>query len=205
MLGEFRVTRLKPAIDQEPVASAETTRTPSENPQMRPRMESRSELQMQTLLPLRKCPPKCPCLCHEFRRVQLPPRVSALCGSGSFGFRGLPLWRTDCNYRSCKQDTGPLIVINYFLPTWLSRTMLYAWFSSAPLCPPELLIRTYQVVPDNDLYHAVAIGDLEALQKAFATGKSSPYVLFGSEGCSLLHVGQPRRMLANFVEADGRN
>ncbi len=136
VLGEFRVTRLKPAIDQEAVASAETTMTASEDPEMRPEMRSRSKLRMQAFLPLRKCFQDCPCVCHKFQRVKLPSRTSALFGSGSFGFRGLPLWRAGCNHRPCKQGIGPLIVINYFLPTWISRTMLYAWFSSAPLCPP---------------------------------------------------------------------
>ena len=174
-----------------------------ENPQMRPRIKSRSELQMQTLLPLRKCLQRCPCICHKFRRVKLPSTASALFGSGSFGFRGLPFWRTDCNYRPCKQGIGPLIVINYFLPTWLSRTMLYAWFSSAPFCPPEFLIRTYQVVPsDNFLFDAVVEGDLQTLQNAFATGKFSPYVLSEVEGNSLLHVGQSLHMLVNLIEAD---
>lgn len=96
-------------------------------------------------------------------------------------------------------------MINYFLPTWLSRTMLYAWFTSAPLCPPELLIRTYQVVSyDNVLVIAVLRNDLETLQNALATGKFSPYVLYAHGGLSLLHVGQSRHML-NVIEADGLN
>lgn len=189
VLGEFRVTGLKPAIDQEPVALAETKMTLPEDPDMRPRMRARSELQMHTGLPLRKCFQGCPCVCHRFRRVELPAGTSALFGSGSFGFRGLPFWRTDCNYRPCKQGLGPLTVINYFLPTWIARTMLYAWFSSAPLSPPEFLIRTYQVLPyKNFLINAVRKGDLETLQETFATGKFSPYVLCESDGHSLLHV-----------------
>ena len=189
VLGEFRMIELKPAIDQEVVASAETTMTLSEDPEMRPRMRARSELQMQTFLSLKKCLQGCPCVCHKLRRVELPSRTSALFGSGSFGFRGLPFWRTDCNYRRCKQGFGPLIVINYFLPTWISRTMLYAWFSSGPLCPQEFLIRTYQVLPyKNFLINAVRKGDLETLQETFATGKISPYVLCESDGHSLLHV-----------------
>ena len=67
--------------------------------------------------------------------------------------------------------------------------MLYAWFSSGPLCPPEFLIRTYQVLPYNNfLINAVRKGDLETLQEIFATGKFSPYVLCESHGHSLLHV-----------------
>ena len=205
MLGEFRVTRLRPAIDEEAADSAETTMTLPEDPEMRPRMRARSELQMQTILRLRKCFQGCPCVCHKFRRVKLPSTTSALFGSGSVGFRGLPFWRTDCNYRPCKRGVGPSIVINYFLPTWLSRTMLYAWFTSAPLCPPELLIRTYQVVSyDNVLVIAVFRNDLETLQNALGTGKFSPYVLCAHGGLSLLHVGQSRHML-NVIEADGLN
>ena len=190
VLGEFRVTRLKPAIDQEAVGLAKRTMTLPERPETRPRMRARSELQMQTFFPLRKCFQGCPCACHKFRRVDLPSRTSAIFGNGSFGFRGLPFWRTDCNYRACKQGLGPSIVINYFLPTWIARTMLYAWFSSAPLSPPEFLIRTYQVLPyKNFLINAVRKGDLETLQETLATGKFSPYVLCESEGHSLLHVG----------------
>ena len=189
VLGEFRVTQLKPAIDQEAIALAERTMKLPEDPEMRPRMRSRSELRMQTLLPLRKCLQGCPCVCRKFRRIELPSRTSALFGSGSLGFRGLRFWRTDCNHRPCKQGLGPLIVINYFLPTWIARTMLYAWFSSTPLSPPELLIRIYQVLPyRNLLSSAVRKGDLETLQENL-TGKFSPYVLCGSEGHSLLHVG----------------
>ena len=203
VLGEFRVTRLKPAIDQEGIASAETTMTVAENRQMRPRMRSRSELRMQTLLPLRKCVQGCPCFCHKIRRVRLPSKASALFGSGFFGFRGLPFWGTDCNYWPCKQGLGPLIVINYFLPTWLCRTMLYAWFSSAPLCPPEVLIRTYKVVPSHNLLiDAAAGGNLALLQTVLATGKISPFVLSEGEGHSLLHVRQSRHIILAFVEAD---
>ena len=212
MLGEFRVTRLRPAIDQEAVASAETTMALSEDPGMRPRMRARSELQIQTFLPLRKCSQGCSCVCHKFRRVELPSRTSALFGSGSFEFRGLPFWRTHCNYWPCKRGLGSLIVINYFLPTWLSRAMLYAWFASAPFCPPELLIRMYQVVDeDNILFIAVMNGKFKLLQKAFATGKFSPYVLIGPrqrhapEGNSLLHVGHSRHVLLNVMEADRLN
>ena len=213
MLGEFRVTRLKPAIDQEAVASTETTMTPPEDPEMRPRMRAKSELRMQTFVPLRKCLQGCPCVCHKIRRVELPSRTSALLGSGSFGFRGLPFWRTDCNYRPCKQGIGPLIIINYFLPTWLSRTMLYALFTSAPLCAPEFLIRMYQVLADGDCFltYAAESGELKALQEGFATGKFSPYVrcgsrqLYATEGDSLLHVGHSCPMVVNFIKADGLN
>ncbi len=90
--------------------------------------------------------------------------------------------------------------------------MLYAWFTSAPLCPPEFLIRMYQVVDyDNFLVRAAVEADLKTLQKAFATGKFSPYVLLGprpvlsSEGDSLLHVGHLGHMVVNVVEADGLN
>ena len=180
--------------------------TEPEDPEMRPRMRSRSELRMQTYLPLRRCFQGCPCICHKFQRVKLPSRTSALFGSGSFGFRGLPFWRAYCNHRPCKQGIGPLIVINYFLPTWISRTMLYAWFSSVPLSPPEFLIRTYRVVPYNNfLFKAVAQGDLKTLQKASAAGKFSPYVLCEPDGDSLLHVGQSRHMLVNVIEADVLN
>ena len=190
VLGESRVTRLKPAIDQEAVALAETPMTLLENLKMRPRMRARSELQMQSFLPFRKCFQGWPCACHKFRRVELPSKTSAIFGSGFFGFSGLPFWRTNCNYRACKQGLGPLIVINYFLPTWIARTMLYAWFSSAPLSPPEFLIRIYQVLPYNNfLSSAVRKGHLETLQENLATGKFSPYILCGSEGHSLLHVG----------------
>ena len=207
------MTRLKPAIDQQAVASSRTRTTLPKEPEMRPRMRARSEIQMQTVLPLRKCFQECPCVCHKFRRVELPSKTSALFGSGSIAFRGFPFWRTGCNYRHCKQDVGPSIVINYFLPTWLSRTMLYAWFTSVPLCPPELLIRTYQVVPyDNFLVSAVVKGDLHTLQNAFATGNFSPYVLCESEGVlcasegdTLLHVGQSRHMLVRAIDADGLN
>ena len=105
-------------------------------------------------------------------------------------------------------------MINYFLPPWLSRTMLYAWFTSAPLCPPEFLIRMYQVVDyDNFLVHAAIEADLKTLQKAFATGEFSPYVLIKSRGVlraseawnSLLHVGHSRHMLLNVIEADRLN
>lgn len=213
VLGEFRVTRLKPAMEQEAVGSAETTMTLSENPQMRPRIKSKSELRLQTLLPLRKCLQRCPCVCHKFRQVNSPSRASALFGSGYFGFRGLSLWKTDCNYGPCKQGVGPLIVINYFLPTWLSRTMLFAWFTSAPLYPPEFLIRTYQVLADCDDFLIIAAGegDLKTLREAFATGKFSPYVRCGSkrlnatEGDSLLHVGHSRHMVVTVIDADGLN
>ena len=213
MLGGSPLTRLKPAIDQEALASAETTMALPEEPEMRPRMRAKSGLQLQTFLPLRKCFQGCPCVCHKFRRVELPSRTSALLGSGSFGFSGLPFWRTDCSYGPCKQGIGPLIMINYFLPPWLSRTMLYAWFTSAPLCPPEFLIRTYQVLADSDcfLIYAAETGGLKALQEGFATGKFSPYVrcgsrqLYANEGDSLLHVGHSRRMVVNFIEADGLN
>ena len=81
--------------------------------------------------------------------------------------------------------------------------MLYAWFSAAPLCPPELLIRTYQVVSsDNVLVRAALKGDLTTLHSALATGKFSPYVL-GADGESLLHVGQLRHMLVYLIGADG--
>ena len=143
---------------------------------------------MRTFLPLKKCFQGRPCACHKFRRVELPSVTSALFGSGFLGFRGLPFWRTDCN-RPCEQGLGPWIVINYFLHTWIARTMLYAWISSAPLSPPELLIRIYQVLPYNNfLINAVRKGDLETLQETFATGKFSPYVLCESDGHSLLHV-----------------
>ena len=80
--------------------------------------------------------------------------------------------------------------------------MLYAWFSAAPLCPPELLIRIYQVVSsDNILVSAVLKGDLKTLHDALATGKFSPYVL-GVDGESLLHVGQLRQMLVYLIGAD---
>ena len=170
---------------------------------MRPRMRARSEIQLQTFLPLRKCLQGCPCVCHKFRRVELPSRTSAMFGSGSLGFRGPPFWRAECNHRPCKQGVGPLIVINYFLPTWISRTMLYAWFSSCPLRPPEFLLRTYQVLPyKNFLINAVRKGDLETLQETLATGKFSPYVLCESDGNSLLHVSQSHHMLINLIEAD---
>ena len=90
--------------------------------------------------------------------------------------------------------------------------MLYAWFTSAPLCPPEFLIRTYEVVTNNNfLFTAVVQGDLETLRNAFATGNFSPYVVacgseepqYVSDGDSLLHVGESRHMLANVVHADG--
>ena len=208
------MTRLKPAIDQEAVTSAETMRTLFDGPAMRPRMRSSSEVQMQTFLQRRKCFQGCPCVCHKFRRIQLPSTTSALFGGGSFRYRGLPFSRTDCNYQPCKRAIGPLIVINYFLPIWLSRTMIYAWFTSAPLYPPEFLIRTYQVVPGNNfLFNAVVQGDLETLQNAFVTGNFSPYVvacgfqrlLHLSEGDSLLHVGESRHMLVNVTDADGLN
>ena len=189
-LGEFRVTQLKPAIDQEAMTSAETTRTLLEDRAMRPRIRSSSEVRMQTFQPLRKCFQGCPCVCHKFRQVKLPSMISALFGSGSFRYRGLPIWRTYCNYRPCKRGVGPSIVVNYFLPTWLSRKLLHAWFTSAPLCPPEFLIRTYQAVShDHVLVSAVVERDLQTLQNAFATGKFSPYVLQEVNGDSLLHVG----------------
>ena len=43
VLGEFRVTRLKPAIDQEAKPLAETPMTLRKNLEVRPRMRARSE------------------------------------------------------------------------------------------------------------------------------------------------------------------
>ena len=61
----------------------------------------------------------------------------------------------------------------------------------------------YQVVPYTSfLFEAAALGDLETLRKAFATGKFSPYVLSDRDGDSLLHVGCSPHTLVKVIDAD---
>ena len=195
MLGEFRVGRVNSAIDQTAATSTGTTLTTYDDIEASPRMRSKMELQMQTVRPLRTCAPACPCDCHKVRRFRMPSKMSLLFGHGSIGLKGLPFWRPDCNHRHCRQGTGLSIVVNYFLPMWLSQAMLSAWFSSAPLCPPEFLIRMYEVREfyGHPLFEAMKPKDqgkaLENLRTTLAKGSISPYII-NEGGLSLLHVCQ---------------
>ena len=93
--------------------------------------------------------------------------------------------------RSCKQGAGLAITITHFLPTWLSQRMISAWFTSTPLCGPELLLKIYRVVDfrKDPSVKAVTCGRLEDLQTLLATGTISPYIISQYDH-SLLHVCQ---------------
>lgn len=69
--------------------------------------------------------------------------------------------------------------------------MISAWFTSTPLCGPELLLKIYRVVDfrRDPLFKAVTCGRLEDLQTLLATGTISPYIT-NQYGLSLLHVCQ---------------
>ena len=92
---------------------------------------------------------------------------------------GVQFGRTRCNLRSCKQGGGLAIRINYFLPTWLSQRMISAWYTSTPLCGPELLLKIYRVVDfrKDPLVKAITCGRLEDLQTLLTTGTVSPYII----------------------------
>lgn len=67
--------------------------------------------------------------------------------------------------------------------------MIYGWFNSTPLCGPELLLRTFQVVDaeEDPLFRAFYYGTLGEVETLLAKGTVSPYIV-NERGESLLHV-----------------
>lgn len=188
-LGDFREMSISSGSDTVALSSDQTAMTTHHDAEERPRLLSRREFRIQTFRQLQSCSRACPCTCHHSRQIQPPSSTVGVFGRGFISLKGPLFGKQSCNIRSCKQESGLSITIKYFLPTWLSQRMICGWFDSTPLCGPELLLRTFQVVNHwkDPLFRAVMHGMLGEVETLLSKGTVSPYIV-NRYGMSLLHV-----------------
>ena len=142
----------------------------------RPRMRSRSEFQIQNIQIHSTCPVACTCDCHQMWRIYTPSNLRRLFGHSMIEGAELPFFRRACSLRSCKGKKATFIYIKFFLPAMIAARMISFWFTSSPLCAPELLLRVSRVVrTDTAAYKAIRYGDLDNVKRCICAGDCKPW------------------------------
>ena len=135
----------------------------------------------------RSCSAACVCPCHKKASFTSPWSAKSFIGSFSVTYNGISVLTSACTIKSCKRSSSPSVRITYVLPTWVANRMLWAWFRSAPIAGPELLLKLRRVVT-TDSYTWARVGDLERLRTMFVRGTASVDDVRPQDGMSTLTV-----------------
>ena len=188
LLGNFRQVDVNMVSDNAAALSETPESRPGAPIVASPRMRSRREFHIQNLRVQSACPNACTCNCHRTWKIYSPRGLRRLFGHSKIEGAGLPFFRRPCSLRSCKGKKATFIYINFFSPAMIAARMISLWFTSSPLCAPELLLRVSRVVrTDTAAYRAIRDGDLDAVKCCISAGDCKPWDI-DDRGQSLIAV-----------------
>ena len=135
------------------------------------------------------CTPWCACRCHKQRHWQTPSSFSGLLGSLFVGYSGLPIARLECDERSCKLQSQPMVYISYFFPPWFLARAMSMMLASTPLAGPVVSLKMQRTIPgDSDIFTFARLGEVEKMKALFEKGLASPHDVHCESGITPLHV-----------------
>ena len=133
------------------------------------------------------CPPRCRCACHKGRQFRWPTSTRKWTGFLLVKCTNFTWSRRACTVLTCKRIAQSSISVQYLLPVWLATTLISAWYKSAPLSGPEVLLKLVRMVR-TDAYYYASQGAVDKLRSLYAAGKASIHDVDPSDGESALVV-----------------
>lgn len=110
------------------------------------------------------CSGACRCTCHKKRRLSTPNSTRDWPGDLTVTFSGTRPVTSAYALASCACNLGPLISVDFRLPSRLAVKMISTWLKAAPIQGPDLLLRSRRII-ETPSYYTAEQGNLQALRQ----------------------------------------
>ncbi|KAF2838004.1 hypothetical protein M501DRAFT_163004 [Patellaria atrata CBS 101060] len=156
-----------------------------------------------------KCSTWCPCACHAKRKPKVTELgiVEKVIGKMFIGYAGLPFLNKKCDFRGCRHQRAPTVIMEYWFPWWFVAMNVKLDFKYLPTVGSQFQVTTSRRVPDNSQSIAFVMQrDIDGLRYLFNNGLASPRDVSDSRGFTLMRwalYGEWRYDVVQFLISQG--
>ena len=160
-----------------------------------PKVQSSADkIRVQTVVQ-KRCPPSCPCRCHQVRHVQT--KHNGFLAQQAFGqlflsYNGVPTWnQSACDTKRCIQGSDMSVRLVYVFPSWLYGKALdfYLSWKSVTGQGASLHLRMPRAIPKTDsIFWAILENKVDVVQSRFSSREVLPTDIDDDMGMPLLAV-----------------
>ncbi|KAL9076252.1 MAG: hypothetical protein Q9157_003716 [Trypethelium eluteriae] len=137
---------------------------------------------------VKKCPPGCPCVCHNIQRYKVPAIMENVTGQLFYGYSGKLLLSQRCSFSGCLEQKATRSRMTYFFPRWFMNRIISLNLQVDNFGSPSLNLKTRRAVPEmSQIFTLSRLGDLEGLQRLFTAKIASPMDIHCEGKWSPLH------------------
>jgi hypothetical protein len=133
----------------------------------------------------------CGCRCHRVSRYRNNPYLAMVVGSLFVGYSGIPFEnRPPCDEKLCVRETGGLVKMTYYFPSWVPIKRMIALFDRWQNPGIHHIdIQIPRIVPSSaEVFVLAQRGNVHGIHALFQAGRASVYDVSAGEGRSILHV-----------------
>ena len=145
-------------------------------------------LQVSRRVAAKKCPSRCPCVCHSTRRYKVPAMMEHVTGQLFYGYSGKPLLSQKCSFSGCLEQKSTNSRMTYFFPRWFMNRIMSLNLQIDNFGSPSFNLKTRRAVPEmSQIFTLSRLGDLEGLQGLLGSKLASPSDIHCELLCTPLH------------------
>ena len=139
----------------------------------------RSVINIHAVIPKNRhylCPHRCPCSCHNTRRINSPHVFHKALGSLFVGYSGLPYRALGrCDVSSCLGHQRFQISVMYLFPLWFLYGIIRTSLVTKRLNGVDFSLKLIRNVPPGaEIIRVAGLGDINGIQRLFSQGAASP-------------------------------